>query len=53
MESLGNPNIKLTLEEREMLIRLFGSVGLYDASQDDYQVTEHPEDDQWIVRGQE
>lgn len=34
-------------------ISMLGSLGLYDASSDKYQSTEHPEDDKWIVRGEE
>ena len=39
---------------REMAYRgLLLSNGVYDATLDEYDVTEHPEDDQWIVRGRE
>lgn len=36
-------------EEREYLTRMLGSLGLYDASQDTFSTTEHPEDEKWIV----
>jgi hypothetical protein len=40
----------VTPEEREYLERTLGSLGLYDASQDVYSVTEHPEDEKWIIQ---
>lgn len=39
----------ISIEEREHLQRVLGSIGLYDASQDTYAVTEHPEDRKWAV----
>lgn len=39
----------ISTEERERLQRALGSFGLYDASQDSYNVTEHPEDRKWPV----
>lgn len=42
------------LMAREMAYRgLLLSNGVYDATLDKYDVTEHPEDDKWIVRGRE
>lgn len=37
----------VTPTERERLERVLASYGLYDASQDRYEVTEHPEDERW------
>lgn len=34
----------------EEVQRLLGSLGLYDALQDEYSTIEHPEDDKWVVR---
>lgn len=51
------------LEASEALIRselnrrlsqvALDATGAYDASQDAYTTTEHPEDERWIVRGRE
>lgn len=43
---------KLADSRNEDTVRLLGALGLYDASQDYYEVTEHPEDDQWIIKGE-
>lgn len=51
MEQLPEFERIITPEEREYLDRMLGSLGLYDASQDQYDVTEHPEDEQWFPRG--
>lgn len=39
----------ITVEERERLSRALASLGLYDASQDTYYVTPHPEDRRFAV----
>lgn len=36
-------------KDTELTARLLGALGLYDASQDHYEVTEHPEDRKWAV----
>lgn len=36
-------------KDTELTARLLGALGLYDASQDHYEVTEHPEDSKWAV----
>lgn len=55
MELMPTPEEKhlITEEERGILQRTLGSLGLYDASMDFYDVPEHPEDERWIVRGLE
>lgn len=50
MEQLPDFERKISNEERERLNRALGDLGLYDASQDHYDVDEHPEDEQWFPR---
>lgn len=42
-----------TEEERDYINRLLGAQGLYDASQDTFELIERPDDSQWIIRGLE
>ena len=44
IEALSSPN-----GAGEEVQRILGHLGLYDASQDHYEVTEHPEDRKWAV----
>lgn len=46
-ESLERP-FEPTLDAE--YVKALGSLGLYDASLDTYQVKDHPEDDRWIIQ---
>lgn len=48
MESLPEHERIINNEEREALNRALGALGLYDASQDEYDNPEHPEDERWF-----
>lgn len=52
MEQLPEFERLINDEEREELNRALGALGLYDASQDTYETSEHPEDDKWIIKGE-
>lgn len=38
---------------RRQLARQALSIGVYDASEDEYATANHPEDDKWIIRGED
>lgn len=44
---------ELYRRQQERLASLALSSGVYDASQDTYETQEHPEDDTWVVRGED
>jgi hypothetical protein len=48
-ESLERP---ATEEEKEYLNRALAHRGFYNAALDSYPITEHTEDDRWIIKGE-
>lgn len=52
MEYLQENERRATPQEREEINRALFHQGLYNAALDDYELSDHPEDDQWIVRGE-
>lgn len=48
----GSDRVEILANSYEDSVRILGCLGLYDASQDVYPTIEHPEDDQWIIKGE-
>lgn len=44
---------RITEEQKEELQHALGQVGLVDATLFDYPAVDHPDDERWIVRGED
>ena len=44
---------RVTEEQKEELQHALGQVGLVDATLFDYPMPDHPDDERWIVRGED
>lgn len=51
METTERNERPATVEEREYVNRALFNYGLYSAALDTYDVPEHPEDEKWIIQG--
>jgi len=53
MENFSPEKHIISREESIELQRALGQLGLVDATLFDYHTIDHPEDDQWIIRGED
>lgn len=53
MEKTNPEKHLINVEERAELQRALGHIGLVDATLFDYPTPSHPDDERWIIRGEE